>query len=44
MFVLHETAKVLEGQNSMEYTIVMSVIAVFLVGFLIYSLITANRD
>ena len=44
MFVLHETSKVLEGQNSMGYTIVMGIIAVFLVGFLIYSLITAYKD
>ena len=44
MFVLHETSKALEGQNSMGYTIIMGIIAVFLAGFLIYSLITANRD
>ena len=43
MFVLHEASKALEGQNSMGHTIVLGVIAVFLVGFLIYSLITANR-
>ena len=44
MFVLHETSKALEGQNSMGSTIVLGAIAVFLAGFLIYSLITANRD
>lgn len=44
MFVLYETSKVLEGQNSMGRTIVLGVVAVFLAGFLIYSLITANRD
>lgn len=44
MFVLHETSRALEGQNGMGYTIVLSVIAVFLAGFLIYSLITAYRD
>ena len=44
MFVLHETSKALKDQNGMEYTIVLGIIAVFLVGFLIYSLITAYRD
>ena len=44
MFVLYEASKALEGQNDVGYTIVLGVIAVFLVGFLIYSLITAYRD
>lgn len=44
MFVLHETSKALKGQSSMASTIVLGAIAVFLAGFLIYSLITANRD
>lgn len=44
MFVLYETSKALEGQNNLGRTIVLGAVAVFLVGFLIYSLITAYRD
>ena len=44
MFVLHEASKALEGQNSMGRTVVLGAVAVFLAGFLIYSLITAYRD